>query len=643
MKLTHPSAVSKAVLTALVVSATSGSVWAADYDEANLQDLGKVVLVTASRLSEEKVDVPADTTVITAKDIEKGNFNSVSDALKSENIPVVQKGFDSYVELNGDNRVLVLVNGRKINFDHLMVQGSDYAANIDQIPVDAVDRIEVVKGPNSALYGEKAMAGVINIITKTPTMGQKTTVKGELGNWGYRRGVITTQGGDEKNGYFISYSKERRDNYDYKDNRGNKHEFPDSSLDKDTLIARYDRYIGDDRLSLDFSRTERNDGFGIYLKDPYTATAYGAGNKTKGISASYGVTYEFGTDSGTFVKAYRNTDKSDSPFATDPYSHNLSANGLDAQKTWTLGNHTLISGISYLDEHLRESNRGTLDKNARTKAIFVEDKWNLGNGWSANLGTRYEDNNTFGGDWASHIGINKKLDENTHVYASWGQAVNNPTLKMMYADTLYMKGNPDLKQETSKTYTLGMDSQINDKLSVSASIFQSEVKNALQWIWPYSPTDARTMYFNANKEKRKGLNLSANYKVNDAWKVRLSASFLSQKYDTPIGEDKGKGMTTFLKNKNPNVYGLDVTYEKNKWLVSNSFRYVTGRSESYYTDSAYFTWDMNVSYKVNESTKVYAQGINLTDEAYEIEPYNFPVGAYAMPGRHYVVGVEHTF
>lgn len=79
-----------------------------------------------------------------------------------------------------------------------MVQGSDYAANIDQIPVDAVDRIEVVKGPNSALYGEKAMAGVINIITKTPTMGQKTTVKGELGNWGYRRGVITTQGGDEK-------------------------------------------------------------------------------------------------------------------------------------------------------------------------------------------------------------------------------------------------------------------------------------------------------------------------------------------------------------------------------------------------------------------------------------------------------------
>ncbi|WP_296332808.1 hypothetical protein [Veillonella sp. LMAG:90] len=110
MKLNHRNGVSKAVLTALVITATSGSVWAADYDESNLQDLGKVVLVTASRLSEEKVDIPADTTVITAKEIEEGNYNNVSDALKANNIPVIQKGFAAYPELNGDTRVLVMVN-----------------------------------------------------------------------------------------------------------------------------------------------------------------------------------------------------------------------------------------------------------------------------------------------------------------------------------------------------------------------------------------------------------------------------------------------------------------------------------------------------------------------------------------------------
>ena len=70
-----------------------------------------------------------------------------------------------------------------MNWDHLVVSGASNAIDIDQIPMDNIDRIEVVKGPNSALYGERAVAGVINIITKTPTMGQKTTVRGELGSW----------------------------------------------------------------------------------------------------------------------------------------------------------------------------------------------------------------------------------------------------------------------------------------------------------------------------------------------------------------------------------------------------------------------------------------------------------------------------
>ena len=60
-----------------------------------------------------------------------------------------------------------------MNWDHLVVSGASNAIDIDQIPMDNIDRIEVVKGPNSALYGERAVAGVINIITKTPTNGSE--------------------------------------------------------------------------------------------------------------------------------------------------------------------------------------------------------------------------------------------------------------------------------------------------------------------------------------------------------------------------------------------------------------------------------------------------------------------------------------
>ncbi|WP_251453865.1 TonB-dependent receptor plug domain-containing protein [Veillonella intestinalis] len=642
MKFTHRSTVSKAVLTALVVSATSGSVWAANYDEANLQDLGKVVLVTASRLSEEKVDVPADTTVITAKEIEQGNYNQVSDALKANNVPVIQKGFAAYPELNGDTRVLVMVNGRKMNWDHLVVSGASNAIDIDQIPMDNIERIEVVKGPNSALYGERAVAGVINIITKTPTMGQQTTVRGELGSWGHRKGTIITQGGDEKNGYFVSYTKERRDNIDYKDYRGNTHEFPDTYINRDKWTARYDRYIGDDLLSLDFSRIEKKDGYGIRLKNPLLGTVTGAGNVKETTDMSYGVTYNFGSDSGTFIRAYRNTEVSDfgSGSTSSSYSHDLSMDGIEGQKTWQLGNHTLISGVTYNQEHIKEENNGVaFDRSMISKAVYVEDKWELGRGWTANFGTRYEHQDMFGGDFASHIGLNKKLNDNTHAYISWGQAVNNPTLKMLYAATEFWRGNPDLEQEKSQTVTLGIDSDVTDRLTVSASVFNSRLKNALSWVnGSYGPNNTYIpgYYENVNREKRQGLNLSATYRLDEAWKVRAGYSYLKVRQDT------GSGYVNATDNRNPNRYSLEFSYEKNRWSVNNLFQYVTGRSETQFSDSSYFVWDVNVNYKINEATKVYAQAFNLTNEAYEVEP-STTIGSYAMPGRHYVVGVEHTF
>ena len=206
---------------------------------------------------------------------------------------------------------------------------------------------------------------------------------------------------------------------------------------------------------------------------------------------------------------------------------------------------------------------------------------------------------------------------------------------MLYANSPYWIGNPDLKQEKSHTVTLGIDSQVSDRLLVSASIYESKLKDALDWVWDTSIS--KTVYYNVNKEKRQGLNLSATYKLDDAWKLRASYNFLRQRVDT------GSGMTNDDKNRHPNSYGLEVSYEKNRWYVSNNFPYVTGHSTAYYTDSSYFNWDLNVSYKLSDSTKIYAQGLNLTNESYEVEPYNYPVGAYAMPERHYVVGVEHSF
>ncbi len=598
-------------------------------------------VVTAARTEQTKVDVPADATVIDTKRIEEGHYTNVSDALKANQVPVVQNGYASYPVLNGDTRVLVMVDGRPMNWNHLVVSGDDNAVNIDQIPMANVERIEVVKGPSSSLYGEKAVAGVINIITKKAQPGNITKLRAEYGSWNERNFGFSTSGGDETNRYSLTYTKEKRSDFKYKSHfDGNRSfTFPDSYYDRNKVTARFDHYFSDDRLSLDLSRFEGKDGFGIYLSDPAKNKAYGNGSRNHTNDGSYGVTYTFGakTDGeGTFIRAYRNTEKTDSPFALTPYSHNLSKDTFEGQKTWKLNTHTIIAGTTYTNEHIRENNDGVgFNKSAYVAAAYAEDKWDFYPTWSVNYGTRYEHHNTFGSDWTSHVGLNKKLSKDTHAYISWGQAVNNPTLKMMYADSPYMLGNPDLKQEKSYTTTIGIDSQLTNKLSLSASAFESRLKDALDWQW--NPATGKTSYFNVNREKRQGLNLSANYHFNDNWSLNAGYTFMKIRQQGAVG-----GYVNDPDNRQPNYYHMNIRWQKNKWSAEMAFIYVTGRSVARYSSNSYLNVDANVNYQVNKNLKAYMKGYNLLNRAYEITPYMI-IGAYPMPGRHVVGGVEYTF
>lgn len=624
------------VITSLVLGAlltgVIPAVLAADYTTDE-------IVVTGTRMKTSTKDIAANVTVISKEDLDKGNYATMSEALKGANVNVIDKGGIAYPILNGDGRVLVLVNGRRINFDHLQVSGQENAVNINAIPLAGIDRIEVVRGPNSSLYGEKAVGGVINIIMKEPEVGTKTTVTAEYGSFDSRRFGIVTTGGDDKQGFMVAYSKYKTDNYKYKDANGNSHEFPDSYVDEDALALRYDRYIGDDRATFEFNRAFKNNGFGIYLMNPLKGISYGNGSTYHATNTDMALTYTFDAANegdGTFIRVSQVQEKADSPFAGTPYSHDLKSYALEGQKVWKVGAHSIVGGFAWDRQSLWENNYGsTMDRSATTKSIFAEDLWTINDVWSMNLGTRYEHHSDFGGDWASHIGLNRKIGKDTHAYVSWGQAVNNPTLKMRFANTPYMTGNPDLKQETSQTYTIGVDSQLSDKWSVSASAYQSDLKNALNWAW-----DGITRYYNSDREKRRGFTISTTYKVNDEWSIMGAYDYSYIRLN-----QRGAGYEDDVTNNRPNGYRLGVTYNHNRWNVSNDFTYITGLSERY-TSHSYFLWDVGINYQWTKDTKVYAKLNNLTNEHYESTSINnsfYPVGAFAMPARNYVIGVTHTF
>ena len=608
----------------------------------------EAIVVTAGRSETAISDVPADVTLISRQQIERGNYKSISDALKGANINVVQKGFAAYPIINGDSRVLVMVDGKKVNWDHLVVSGDTNAVDVDQIAISDVDRIEIVRGPNSSLYGERAVSGVINIITKRPTAGKPSgSINLQLGSWGEKRAGVNVSGGDGKNSIKVGVSHERRGDFQYKNAYGEKRTFQNSDIKRTDYNVGFDRIIGNDRLRLEFNRHEADDGYGVSLKNPRTGASSYQGRKNV-IDTGYGVTYMFGSEKegeGTFLHYYRNESKSDGGFNSQ-YDHHLRRNSFEGQKLWMLGDkNMLIGGFLWAQEKIHEmSGYVPMDASAVTKALFLEDDWQLGRGYALKLGSRLEHHSDFGTDVTSYISLKKKFDRKTHAYVSFGQAVNNPSLKMRYANSPYWVGKEDLKQERSHTFTIGADSQITRKWSVSGSLYWSKVKDALRWVNgytnPITSLYVRGYYKNVQTEDRRGLELSTRYRADDRWTVRAAYSYAHVDSTDP---DKGYLST----NTRPNGYNLGLSYTQGKWEADLDLNYVTGRSTARFTDSRYLTLDLGVNYHISPEFKVYLRGINLTDESYEsigVTPSAWTsMGAYAMPGRHFILGGTYNF
>ena len=638
MKKSVLSGLITGVLTIVTAYAAPSASAEETTDESTQTYETDAIVITASRSETTISDVPADVTLISGEQIERGNYTSVSDALKGANINVVQKGFASYPVINGDSRVLVMVDGKKVNWDHLMVSGDSNAVDVDQIPIGNVERIEIVRGPNSSLYGERAVSGVINIITKRPTGGTPGgTFSAQLGSWGEKRASISISGGDGKNSIKVGVAHERRNDFQYKNAYGEKRTFRNSDINRTDYNIGFDRIIGNDRLRLEFSRHEGDDGYGVNLSDPRTGASRYQGRKNV-VDTGYGVTYMFGSEKegeGTFLRFYRNESKSEGGFNSQ-YDHHLRRNSFEGQRLWMLNDkNMLVGGFLWSQEKIHEmSGYVPMDVSAVTKALFLEDDWQFGHGYSLKLGSRLENHNDFGTDVTSHISLNKKFGRRTHAYISFGQAVNNPTLKMRYANTPFWIGNPDLKQERSHTFTIGADSQITRKWNVSGSLYWSKVKDALRWVANPIPGNPGR-YVNIQTEDRRGLELSTRYRADDRWAIRAAYSYAHIDSTDPA--------KSFLSsNTRPNGYNLGISYTQGKWDANLDLNYVTGRSTARFTDARYLTLDLGVNYHVTKEFKVYLKGMNLTDESYE-SIGDARLGSYAMPSRHFILGGTYNF
>lgn len=609
-----------------------------DLQEFALEDM----VVTASRVPTQKVDTPADISVITKEEIADQNYASASDALRA--IPGVNvlgsgaKGSSmgqDKILLNGDERVLVLVDGRRMNL------GSSGNSSADWLPpVNAIERIEVLKGGGSALYGTDAVGGVINVIMKKGSeIGNHVTVKAAGGSWNAEQYAISASGSTDSGlGLIVSATKERRGEYKFKNANGKSQLLKNSGYDDTGVIVKLDQKVGEDnRIGVNFEHINAEGG------SPFGYSGFGNTDSHKRISNNVALRYDWNesSDERGYVQVYKNYQHAHfrSPDAGNQSNFTDSTMGIEAQQNFKFSDtDELTVGLEYYKTTVDNAALYAGKRDINNKAIFAENRWEFAPSWQLNAGLRYDHHSKYGSEFTPKVALNKKFDENSNAYLSWGRVFNAPT-----TDDLYwyqpgwgMFGNPDLKAEKGNVWTLGGNTKLGDKTTLSGSIFYSDIDDAIGWL--YDSTTYQSKAVNINKEKRRGLEVSLNHDFDDNLSAYASYTYVQVK------QDKGYGFAKDLTTK-PNIYRAGLKYKNADWLFTLNANAVTGQSEKQFVDSSYFTLDLGAQYKINDNAKLFINGYNLTNARYAEFGglYKNGEARYPMAGRSFIIGAEYTF
>lgn len=638
------NALRNAILLSLLVGATavySPAVMAAEaVNEEAMEFSMEEYVVTASRTQTAKVDTPANVSTIDAAKIESRRYQDVAEALKD--VPgavVMDNGYganEKNIILNGDDRVLVLVDGRRVNIDMGSTSGKS-TFDLNLLPdVSQIERIEVVKGHGGSLYGSDAVGGVINIITKK-TDHSYGKVGFSAGSHKYKEGKALYNFKEGKTGVSVSASKIKQSYYKYKDAlTGNTQRWPgESNYENEKVALRIDQELSDTtNLSVGYNFSKFEGTSPWRATTPWPQRVF---KKSNEFNAKYSwMTKD--TDEGYLQTYYKK------------YSY-FNDGGMDEkdfglelqQSITTSANNKLVVGASYRNS--KAENEIAYDESSiNNLAIFANNMWEFAPTWTLNTGARWDKHSKAGSKTTLSAGLNKKFDENSHAYVNWGQVFKAPTIDDLYYNNPYMKGNPNLNPEKGDTFTVGYGTKLNDKTDINVSYFYSDLDDAIAWEWDENGNGEAK---NINRQKKNGIELSINHELNDNWDLEASYTYVRVRNDN----NDGAGFVRDV-NYAPNTYRLGVRYHDEKWNADLTMRAGSGADtqrlnadhKNAFIDSCYVTFDMAASYKATKDWTIFAKGYNLFNKAYA-EHAGVTGGRYDYPAqsRRFIVGAEYSF
>lgn len=444
------------------------------------------VVVTGTGTHHKLKDSPVPVEVISQRDLQNANPSSFQDALvklvPSISVQTTAMGTTLYVNGLPDKYLLVLINGKKVAGD---ISGSiDY----DRINMDAVKRIEVLKGASSALYGSDAIAGVINIITDDPKSALNVSSNTRVSSHGRVSESANVDANEGKLSAHLNYNYRTSDGWQLSPYEENSK----GGLVETTKQPVYKNHSHNVSQSLNYAATERL-SFGLngnlYISENDRTGAYDYNNRHQ--SYTFGGTAKYLLPKkASFLEGNVNTTnyRSYYDYINDAKTHVAGDNVLSKNQTYTNANlkgvfkthdnNTLFTGLDYVYEGLDPTETSKMlndeHQSVYTLAAYAQDEVKLFDALSVVAGVRYAYNEKFKSQFTPKLSLMYQYS-GLNVRASYAAGFRSPTLQQMYAVSessgQVTVGDPNLDPEKSNFYNLNVE--YNHRLfSVSASIYQ---------------------------------------------------------------------------------------------------------------------------------------------------------------------------
>ena len=468
------------------------------------------VVVTATRTSQPVSEVAASVSVITADEITASGATRLEEVLgNAVGLHVVGYGPAGSVatpSIRGSEgaQVLVLLDGVRLNSP----QNGQF--NLSNLPVSLqeIDRIEVLRGPASALYGSNALGGVIQIFTRAPDAEPHTRLSWNEGRFDSRRFGFSTSRAIEGIRYRVGAAKNRSDGY-----RKN------SDLDQNSLegLLGFD-LPGEFDLEISAFHLDKENGTPGSTAYPSPEARQRENNTSTSLKLAGPAGPLVLTARGIYERS-RNEYADPGAFIPEDDRHIVETLGAELQGETKIGSHAFLLGGDFYRDHLDSTASGDHDQNRWS--AFGQYDIEATSRAKLILGLRYDAHSDFDNETSPRIAALFSLTETTRLRASIGKAYRAPTLNdRFWPDTGWTKGNPDLDPETAWEYELGLDQGFGEWGNFTAAVFRRDAKDLIDWqadsnyVWsPVNVNKARIWGAEAETKLRlhRFLDVGANY------------------------------------------------------------------------------------------------------------------------------------